>query len=511
MREYRDRHVTAAAWEIHRRYGARFTRKLCECLDRLAFIETGEAAPERKGLELSAADGFDLGVPVRSKKNPDYWYDSETGHRVRDPNKADDSVNKVGLVQGEQLRVDDPATGKAKLAVERPYKVNIKDRTNRLLDEYARVFDEGDYTAAEEPRIVSELGRALDESFYRRGIAYMRAVVDEFGDEAKVMPEFIEFRNSMYEALKDTRRVAELHASEDTRGEAAKLNMRHVMTFATSMVRLSDALHTREAVGKDWTTPPSESGAFAPDHEPRDRQKFFEGYDPDALPAEMRGIEGKFEGDKYVYVFGGRPLKKTEQRAVEHYTGKGYREINNFLRLDDEGKAEELEERSLFTAKHERTLKALRGMFEELRPAEKPVTLYRGLRLSNQDTLAMMETIRSAYDSGQAIAMAGFSSCTADPGIATSYADVGGGKMNKAERTHTRGGAGNDIVFEISARKALRIGSLNADDYTGEYSEDEFLLDHDTEFDVAAVRDVLFIDGDGKRSFRTVVQLIQRV
>ncbi len=184
--------------------------------------------------------------------------------------------------------------------------------------------------------------------------------------------------------------------------------------------------------------------------------------------------------------------------------------INGWLRETEESQKEREEEGSGLNRKQKKTVAALRDLFSKLQPSEKPVHVYRGLRLDHTQTAALMARLHAAHAAGEPVMLAGFSSCTLNPAIATIYGEKG--KLKGYEKKMSKGGAGNNIVFEIACRKGLNIGSMSQDDPNNEHSEDEMLLDHDTSLRIAAIRHVPFKDeATGEVVKRMVVQMVQDV
>lgn len=192
-----------------------------------------------------------------------------------------------------------------------------------------------------------------------------------------------------------------------------------------------------------------------------------------------------------------RKLSSGEQKAIASYTDRGYRALNRMLR--DGMDEEEIPDAAL--ALHER----LRGVFARLKPLPEPVTAYRGLSLDANELDGLLSHLESAYMAGKPVGLAGYSSTSLDPAVADLYAD--GGKDARPGDS-----ARSTVLFEISAVKGLPLGEelSRPDPVTGERSEAELLLDHDSTFDVAGIRRLKVVGADGTESERLVVQLAQR-
>jgi hypothetical protein len=185
--------------------------------------------------------------------------------------------------------------------------------------------------------------------------------------------------------------------------------------------------------------------AHPPDHVPRTRKLGI----GQAIPHEAKPeTYGHHEGDV--------------RRALRHYTSDyGHNTINAALR----GRAKP-DAATVWHINH--ISKALKSA----QPLPKPLTVWRGLSLDQDSQRELIEKATAAQQSGQRLRMRGFASTSLDPKTASNFSGFGG--------------SNNALVFEILAKKGLHLQSVS------DHEEDEFLMDHNSEFTVKGVKDVPF-------------------
>jgi hypothetical protein len=363
---------------------------------------------------------------------------------------------------------------------------------------------------------------AAERAVKGRAALLVKRVTDEYGDDAKGLPSYGQFRHDVIQAAQKVldafsdagRAVRSKFAEEGSDGVHEELDkslprLKELATTVGTDVTvgyygwLDEVEAGRQAErGKFLTDAPNKVDAahFPAEDEARTphtgdyaRAEDWEEH----LPKELTPIRLFGPVSSRLKLPDGTPLTKGQQDAVAAYTNKHYENINHTLRSP---------EYNTMSRQELQTHKKLQGLFAKLPVSKEPVTVYRGLSLSNRQTLALLRRFKEAQASGGTIRFAGYSSTTFDPEIAFTYGS--GGKLKERHK----GGAGNDVVFEIAARKGLNIGELSNDDPTGQLSESELLLDHNSAFRVAAIRSVPFKHPEtGKDEQRVVVQLVQEV
>lgn len=192
----------------------------------------------------------------------------------------------------------------------------------------------------------------------------------------------------------------------------------------------------RAAVAPELEKPAAHSGHLPPDfHRDKMRGKY------QAIP-EMAMT--------YKY-----PLGKELLTALGRYTmvNGPWKTINRHLRTG-----------SALSEKAAKMCDQIHQVMKHLKPFEKPLTVWRGLRLKQADEAELVGKMRAAAESGQPIEMQGFISTSRDPSVSGYF-------------TRTRG-----MYFEIRARKGVYMESI-----TTSPGEDELLLDHGSRFKVHAV------------------------
>jgi hypothetical protein len=394
------------------------------------------------------------------------WED-QTGKRV--PCSPAGQERKVGHVP--QIGDDDVrSTG-----FKPPYKTPLGVQLHKVAD-----------WSAAHPGAGHAAGTAAHDAVRHRADALARWAVDEYGTEAKGLDSYREFRR-VAERARD--QAYETVANGTDAAVMKKTLTRLSQDVGLAFMWVRDELAAREQTSLEasWETPP-------PDEE--DARLFpaeghvREGADShgEDLPPQMRPIS--YQGLTLTHQ--GQPLSTAQQKAVADYTDKGYRAVNDMLRGADDP-----------TPRAQKLHAQLQTLFAAAAPSEKPVTVYRGLSLHSQQVVRLLKQLKGAHESGEAVHFAGYSSTSFDPAIAFTYGE--GGKRKA-------GGSGNDVVFEIAARKGVNLGVLASDDPSGQLSEQELLLDHDSAFRVAGIRTVKFKHPEtGEVQERAVVQLVQEV
>lgn len=145
-----------------------------------------------------------------------------------------------------------------------------------------------------------------------------------------------------------------------------------------------------------------------------------------------------------------RPAISTDAaNGLNNYSGTDYRKMNNALR---EGKK--------LTGELGKQTEAIREAFKNAKPFSKPVMLYRGLK-DQAGTDAILKSIGEALMHGKNAVLKGFISTSTSNPFATSW--------------------GHKAKIEIEA-----VHGLDMRPYSGIKSEDEVLLDHDSQYEVVS-------------------------
>ena len=398
-----------------------------------------------------------------------------------------------------------------------PYKTSLTDRLAAVASMVDRCFDGIAHEGVEETQaslatFSYETGLLAEEAVKKRIQALMRQCREEGGDGVKKLSTYRDAHEQAYalghkaatavgDTVKELSEYADdLEALSEVLPKAlASLNktLRMVAVDASVAIgRLRDEIEAGKQADRSrhLTGEPSEADAamFPVEGHVRDvewgeTQETLDAWEA-SLPTALQALPADGKGAAVT-------LTKAERQAVYEYTTDGYEPLNHNLR--DTTTPDEWGSRSRRLHKH------LGNVFARLPVADKPVTVYRGLALTNQQTVAMLGRLKKAQASGKTIAFAGYSSTTFDPSVAAEYG--GGGKKR-------RGGAGNDVVFEIAVRKGLNLGEMSQDSPSDNFVESELLLDHDSKFRVAAIREVPFRDPKTDAVVkRVVVQLVQEV
>lgn len=443
---------------------------------------------------------------------------------------------EAGKVRGGSLDFGEIKYDDSKFKL--PYKTGMKVRLNQLadvlgdrLDDLLIDFERGDSTDEETRTAINVLvGKAT--SFARdvvdkRANKMARWALDEAGPAFKQTPQWKQFRNktvkysfemskvvsNLSEVCKDrTGDEYSMRPDASDRLKVAVAEMRKTAEHVAGMigfegVKLRDTVAAFRKTADDEVVTPSlseEDAVFFPSEDavrstPKEESHLYE----DELPEGLQPVLAKDDG--YVLAQGEdyMPIKDKQVDAIHQYTQGGYRMLNGYLRANDGKKLpKEAKERH----------KQIQSVFKMLKTSETPVTVYRGLNLDPQEAANLLLRLKESSEQGKPIRFAGYSSTTFDPSIAFLYGDRG--------KDSVAGGAGNDVVFEISARRGLNVGALSkerqiksgAKKEKGWFSEQELLLDHDTQFKVAGIRRIQFLNPHtGKNEDRMVVQLIQEV
>lgn len=167
-------------------------------------------------------------------------------------------------------------------------------------------------------------------------------------------------------------------------------------------------------------------------------------------------------------------LSEKEMDAFGDYAAGSYSTINKGLR---DGTT---------PTKGAAAAKTIQAALDAAPVLDKPITTYRGVRVSKAEEQHLIQQAEALSKSGGTMEMKGFTSTSLDYKIANQF---------------SKGGE-SSVLFEVSARKGLYLGES-----AGNSHEKEFLLQHGTKFKVAGIKEVPIAEGVTKR----VIQLEQVV
>ena len=148
-------------------------------------------------------------------------------------------------------------------------------------------------------------------------------------------------------------------------------------------------------------------------------------------------------------------LSLEEAKSLETYSGKDYHAINSSLRKGEPR-----------TADLEKVHAGLQKAFAKAKPFAKPVEVTRGIKISSPDVLSQMKAAaEQSQKTGKPLTLPGYQSATTNPDVAK-----------------TAGGRKSNVTYQINATHGLDVRP-----YSSAHTEDELLLNHNSQFSVKRV------------------------